>query len=190
MRSPTLNKLKCLDWALAALLCLGSTSLAVQTDSSQVNGVEVQIVTDRQIYSRGSTAKVKFIVTNAAETPLYLSRSLSECSNIEGSFSFQILDSDGHDVTNKGCSSDVDPTWQTHVLDQIPNPKQWIALQPGEIFGKASAFQVPKEKGTYTLKMELTSPGLTEDQRQALAQHQMRVLTGRSPAPAIKIIVK
>ncbi len=188
MTSMFVRNLKRINSVIATLISLSSITFA--TSDSTKTGVDFQVVVDKLVYSPGSTMNVKFILTNTGETPLYITRSLSECSNIEGAFFFRILDQKGHDVTSRGCSSDVGPAWETHVIDQVIDPKLWIALQPGEIFGRSSAFELPKEKGTYRLRAEITPPGFTDKQREMLSQKEIRVLQSPCPAPIVTITIK
>ncbi|PYT76426.1 MAG: hypothetical protein DMG40_26185 [Acidobacteria bacterium] len=190
MTNLIVNNLNRLSWSVAGLISLCSVMYGAKRDSGKENGVDFQIIADRMVYSPGSTMKIKFIVTNIGEKPLYIPRSLSECSNIEGSFFFWLLDQKDRNLTGKGCSSDVGPTWETHIMEEVVDAKRWIALKPGEIFGKTSTFELPRKKGTYRLRAELTPPGFSDKQRELLAQQEIRVLRTSCWASTVSITVK
>jgi hypothetical protein len=190
MTNSSVNNFNRLCWAIAGLISFCSLVHPATPSDGRERKVDFQVVADKAVYSPGSTMNVKFILTNTGETPLYVPRSLSECSNVEGSFFFRILDEKDNNVTGKECSSDVGPAWETHVMDQVIDPKLWIVLGPGEIFGKMSTFELPKRKGTYRLKAELTPPGFSDTQREILGQSQIRVLRFPCAAPIVRVTVK
>lgn len=190
MTSVIASNFQRLGWAIAGLICLSWVACSTTLGGGKESKVNFQIVADKLVYSPGSSINVKFILTNTGETPLYVPRSLSVCSNIEGFFFFQILDQGDHNLIGKGCSSDVAPTWETHVMQQIVDQKFWIALEPGEIFGKTFTIELPRKKGTYRLKAELTPPGFSDVQKQSLQQQQIRVLRSACPAPILRVIVR
>jgi hypothetical protein len=150
--------------------------------------VEFQILTDKAVYSPGSTMQVKFIVTNLAEEPLYIYRDLYVCSGQLGFVFFQILDQGNKDVRGSGCSGDIWPPGEE--VEHLTNPKTWILLKQGDVYGGATDFKLPAKKGVYRLKAELIPTGFTDKQKETLSQRHMRVLRSPFPAPIVSITVK
>jgi hypothetical protein len=190
MKTHLTNKTKRAILAIAVAIVFSLSALADTPDCAHSNGVDFRLFTDNSVYSPGSLMHVWFIVGNNGQTPIYILRSISECTDLEGSFAFRIFDKTNRDVTDNGCSSDVGPSWETHVMDQMTDAKLWIALQPGEIFGRESTFEAPKAKGTYRLRASVVPPGFTEKLRQILSENRIRVLTCSCSAPEVKIAVK
>lgn len=172
------------------MVFLGLLNWAVLLASTRESGVDFRIMTDKPVYGPGSKLLVKFVIANTGDRPFVVPRNISQCSNIEGSFFLLILDRNNHDVAGQGCSADLGPTWETHVIEQVLDPKLWIVLGPGEIYGKVSTFELPKEKGIYRLKAELIPPGFTDKQREILSQKDVRALDRRYAAPIVTITVK
>ena len=75
MTNLIVNNLNRLSWSVAGLISLCSVMYGAKRDSGKENGVDFQIIADRMVYSPGSTMKIKFIVTNIGEKPLYIPRS-------------------------------------------------------------------------------------------------------------------
>jgi hypothetical protein len=102
----------------------------------------------------------------------------------------KILDENGHDVTTTGCSSDVDPAWETAEMERITKQEFWIVLKPGEIFGATSALELPKRKGTYRLKAELTPPGFSAKAEKLLSDKGIRILQEARLSSVVRVVVK
>jgi hypothetical protein len=190
MRPHSSNKTRHAGRSIVVVIFFTLSIFADTPNSVHSNGVDFHLITDNSVYSPGSLMHVWFIIGNDGQTPIYIPRSISECTDVEGFFAFRIFDRTNRDITTTGCSSDVDPSWESHVMDQMTDAKLWIALQPGEIFGRQSTFEAPKAKGVYRLRAHLVPPGFTEKGRQFLSERRIRVLTCACPAPEMKIIVK
>jgi hypothetical protein len=156
--------------------------------SDEKIGVNFRILTDKAVYSPGSTMHVKFIVTNTIEEPLYLYRHLSVCSGQLGFVFFQILDHNNADVRTSGCSADGWPPGEE--VEYLADPKFWILLKQGDIYGGSADFDLPAKKGAYRLKGELVPTGFTEKQKKTLSQKHMRVMTEPCSTPLVTIAVR
>jgi len=177
--------------ALAAMLFFSLTNRGMSTDSQGEDGIAFQIVTDKQIYAPRASLHVKFIVTNTSEAPFYLSRGLGECSSQFGFAYFLIVDQYDHAVRNQGCAADTwPPLGQVDVIKELSDSRSWIKLNPGEIYGGESTFELPSKKGSYRLRAELMPPAFSDEQRRMLSQRGMRVLHSACPAPIVTITVK
>jgi hypothetical protein len=166
----------------------GLAVLHAPSSGNEEKGVDFQMLTDKTVYSSGSTMHVKFIVTNTGEEPLYLHRDLYVCSGQFGFVFFQILDNNNQDVRTSGCSNDNWPPGEE--VEHLADPKFWVLLKQGDIYGGSGDFELPAKKGAYRLKAELVPTGFTEKQKDTLSQTHMRVLTEPCPAPLLTVTVK
>jgi len=162
----------------------------LSANSACGNGLDLQIVTDKRVYAPSTTIKVEFLVTNMSDTPLYLFRSIDQCSSPLGSLSLRVRDPNNQEVPGLECAVD-------YLMDQLDpaqklgDSKYGVLLRKDEIFGKWQEYEVPKEKGLYRLQGELVQVGfLTDDQEKALSQHQMRILRHTCSSPIVTIEVK
>jgi hypothetical protein len=162
---------------------------AVQQDRCSEGGIDFQITTDKFVYSPGDTVRVKFLVTNKGEVPLYFFRDLNRCSSQLGSYALQIVDRKNREIPLQRCSSDLRMD-QLNVVDTLTNPMFGVILRRGDVYGREEDFELPTEKGTYQLKAELDPPGFTDQQKETLLEKKMRVLERRCSAPAVMITVK
>lgn len=156
------------------------------------SGVDFQIVTDKLVYPPGSMMRVKFLVTNTQETPLYLNRGVSYCTSPLGFYWLTLLDNRDKQVPISGCSADV-LMEKIDAVEMFTDPKSGIALETSSIYGSQAAFELPAKKGTYRLKAELFPGGFSEKQLQVLAEKHMRVLQSlqcKIPAPIVTITVR
>jgi hypothetical protein len=196
MRTPVA---KAVIWVISILVAglaglLTSSGLARGPSNPGCDeGVNLQIMTDQTSYSPGAIMHVKFLITNTAKTPLYLFRGIGQCSSQHGWLSLQLRDLHNKEVEVEGweCSAD---DFSMNTLDMVrflSSPETGVLLQQGEIYGREADYNLPKKKGTFRLHLELAPAGfLTEEQKQALSQHQMRVLHSPCLAPAVTITVK
>jgi len=153
-------------------------------------GVELRIMTDKLVYAPKSVMRVKFIVTNTGDVPLYFFRELNQCSSQLGSYFLRILDQRGKEVLVQRCYADL-VLEQLDVIGWLNNPRWGILLRQRDVYGLEERYEVPAKKGAYRLEAELIPAGLLEKQLQALAEKQMRI----SPhcivtAPVVTITVK
>jgi hypothetical protein len=183
-----MTKTRSACYTVAAIIFFVAVIRGMPPDRDEKGGIAFQVVTDKTAYTPGSALRVKFIVTNTGESPLYLLRNLSECSSQQGFFFFLILDDKNQDVRGQGCSSDSWPPEED--VERLADPQLWIRLNPGEIFGRELAFELPAKKGTYRLKAELTPTTFTSKQKDILSQRQIRVLEKPCPAPTVTITVR
>jgi hypothetical protein len=150
--------------------------------------IDFQILTDKAVYSPESTMHVKFIVTSMIDDPIYLHRDLYVCSGQLGFVFFQILDRNNADVRSEGCAGDIWPPGEDG--EDLADPKVWILLRRGDIYGGSADFKLPPKKGTYRLKAELIPTGFTNAQKESLSQKHLRVLASPTPAPIVSVVVK
>jgi hypothetical protein len=153
------------------------------------DGVDFRVVPDKGTYAPSSTMHIMFVVTNTADTPIYLFRNVSACSSQIGSYAFLLLDSKGKEVRTQGCSSDVDMDSMDVVTD-LQNAKTGILLKPYEVHGLQWDVKLPEKKGAYRLKAELVPAGFNMFQEQALAEKKMRILRCSFRAPIVTITIK
>jgi hypothetical protein len=66
MTSTFVNDLRCVGSVIAILISFASIICSAASDSGKRNGVDFEIMVDKLIYSPGSTATIKFILTNTA----------------------------------------------------------------------------------------------------------------------------
>ena len=174
--------------AFAAVVLTVLATPVVGSDCGEEGRIDFRIITAKIHYSPGAIARVKFIITNTGEEPLYLFRSVSDCTSQIGSYLFWILDQDNKEVPLQRCS--VDLAMDERVINELADPKFGIALRKNDIYGLEEEFQLPVKKGTYRLKAELWPPGFTDKQKEILSQKHMRVLQCRISAPIVQITVK
>jgi hypothetical protein len=72
----------------------------------------------------------------------------------------------------------------------MKDPRSFIVLEQGEIYGREEVVQLPEKKGSYELKAELVPPSLPEKQLETLSEKRIRVLECRVQAPLIRIEVR
>ena len=152
--------------------------------------LEIQIATDQPEYFRGQEISLKFYVVNRGKTPVYLSRGTSYCTFWSGYLDLQILDKEGRNVVAGGCSAEHFPMNGYEVLQEMQDPKQWVLLDPNEIFGNVQKFSTPKNKGKYHIKVVLAGPVLSADQEQFLLQNHISFIQHRIGAPIVPITIK
>lgn len=153
--------------------------------------IDFQILTDQLIYAPASTAHLKFIVRNISETPLYLARPLADCSSQRGFVHLQMLDREGKNVNMQTCSADSwPPLQQRDVLKLFSDPKLWLFLMQGEIYGGGTDFVLPDKRGKYQLEAEITPPALSDTQKDILSRNRVRVLVRACSAPSVTIAIK
>jgi hypothetical protein len=186
-----MEKTKCLGWTIAAVVSFGSLAGGIPPGPprNSAEGVDFQILPDKLVYDLGTTMRIRFVVLNTGDSPLYLYRGLNECSSQMGSFFFLILDPNEKDARSEGCSAEF--TMQDmNVLTSLSDSSSWIVLGPEEMFGKQIGFPVPTKKGIYHLKAELKPPGFTDKQRETLLKKHIRILDTPCMAPEVVITVK
>ncbi|HWF05991.1 MAG TPA: hypothetical protein VHA06_20050 [Candidatus Angelobacter sp.] len=152
--------------------------------------LEIQIATDQPEYHRSEEISLKFYVVNRGKTPVYLSRGISYCTFWSGYLDLQILDKEGRNVVAGGCSAEHFIMSGQEVLQEMQDPKQWVLLNPNEIFGNVQKFWTPKNKGKYHIKVELAGPVLSADQEQFLLQNHVSFIQHRIGAPIVPITIK
>ena len=134
---------------------------------------------------------VRFLVTNSAETPLYLFRGIGQCTSQHGWLSLELRDVHNRDVERWACSADDFSMSTLDIVQFLRDPESGVFLQQGEIYGREEDYDLPKRKGTFRLHAELAPPGyLTAEQKEALAQHHIRILSSTCSAPTVAITVK
>jgi hypothetical protein len=140
-------------WVLFLLGPLGKNEI----ESGTEEGVNFQIAVDRSEFSPGDRVRVNFMVTNERQVTLFFSRHLNACGSPLGFVDLKILDEAGRDTRSSGCSDDTAPIGDEQVLDFVHSSESWIALKHHEIYGGEVEFDLPKKKGVYELKAELST---------------------------------
>ncbi|HKV94198.1 MAG TPA: hypothetical protein VJW20_16740 [Candidatus Angelobacter sp.] len=176
------------------LIAIGILSLILQQQAGHASQTEVRlefhVVTDRTEYAPGSRVSIRSFVLNAGTTPVYVARNFSSCTGWDGYINIQILNPEGRDVRKLGCAIEYLPMTSSEIMETMKNPKLWIRLGPYEIYGTMDEFELPKYRGIYRIKAELLPPRLSEEQKQALNQHQLPFLSSPLTAPVTIIQVK
>jgi hypothetical protein len=152
--------------------------------------LEIQIATDQPEYFRGQEISLKFYVVNRGKTPVYLFRDVSYCTFWSGYLDLQILDKEGRNAVTGGCSAEHFIMSGHEVLQEMQDPKQWVLLNPNEIFGNVQKIRTPKNKGKYHIKVVLAGPVLSADQKQFLLQNHVSFIQHRIGAPIVPITIK
>lgn len=173
--------------ATIVLLVVGNGAGFSQSEGKR--DVDFQILTDRTTYTPGARMHVKFIVTNTGEAPLYFFRDMSKCSSPIGSFFLLILDENGRQANQSGCSSDY-VMEKVDVSAALISPESGMKLRTAEIWGFDGTFDLPATTGVYRLEAELVPAGLTREQRTILSHKNIRVLREHCAAPLVAITVK
>ncbi|WP_338473321.1 hypothetical protein R4Z10_21495 (plasmid) [Niallia sp. XMNu-256] len=101
--------------------------------------IELQLLTDKNIYSQGETIQAKGKIINKGNDP-YTYRGSSTCDN---NLYFSISNSDGHDQW--AGQGSVDPKWCTDDLRQFQ-------LTPQALIEKEATFPVNHDEDVYNLK--------------------------------------
>jgi hypothetical protein len=176
---------------ILAVVLFAHTGLEGLPNPACEDGVEFQIVTDRPSYAPGATMHVKFLITNTDKAPLYLLRGMGQCSSPYGSLALDIRDQRNHEVKPLRCFVDPVLMHSQDIIDALNNPQTGVMLEEGQIYGQERDYVLPTKKGTYQLHAKLAQLGiLSDDLKEALAQHHMRVLRSTCSAPAVTITVK
>ncbi len=174
--------------AAVALFGLTVSGEPPQCDSQSM--IDFQISTDKTAYRLRSVMHVKFILTNASQSPVYVYRFLHECSSENGFISFQILDQKGHNLRPWTCSADSwPPLAQVDALKVLSDSSLWIVLKQGESTYGELHIELPAKKGNYRLQAELVPPAFTDKQRDILSQKEMSVLGKPCTAHPVTITV-
>jgi hypothetical protein len=190
MKRPATNILLMGMCIVAAVLLIGSGLNREATGSGCDQGVELQLLTDKNLYSPGASMRVRLLVINTGQTSIYLFRDIGQCSSQYGWLSVSLHDEQNREVESWGCSDD-DPLIGTRdFVGILTNPKSGVFLRHGEIYGREEDYDLPKKKGVYRLQAELAPAGFSNEQNEALSQHQMRVLRSTCLAPTVTLTVK
>jgi hypothetical protein len=172
-----------------AMLCAGPSLGGIPRSSGCEDDMDLQIVTDKSSYAPGAVMHVKFLITNTSEKSLYLFRSVNQCSSPLGWLSVEIRDQRNEKIPTQLCSGEFDMD-ALNVVQALASFKSGVQLLKGEIYGRVQDYQLPKRKGAYRLYAEIAPASLTENQKQELSQHQMRVLRNICQASVVTITVK
>lgn len=188
---PLKTRILVASWAVSILSGSGTYLSERQPLDRNTMSLSFRIVVDGAQYAPGSTLDVQFLVTNKSQAAIYVPRHLSQCSGQFGFIYFQILDQRGRDTTQEGCSADSWPLPSDDELVKIvSDPKAWILLTPGEVYGSDSTFELPKMRGMYSLRAKLMPPALSDAQAQRLASKGTPVLHEACDAPLVTITVR
>lgn len=133
---------------------------------------------------------VRFLVENTGQTPLHLFRDVGQCSSQLGWLSLDLRDQRNHKVEDWECSADDFEFGTRDVVGILSSSQSGIVLKKGEIYGREEGYNLPKMNGTFRLRAEIAPAGLTDQQREVLKQHQMRVLHTACLSDTVTITVK
>jgi hypothetical protein len=195
MKSPAMSQ--AIVSRLAAGACVLAVAMSVcsffgemRAASGCDEGVDVQITTDKRLYAQGATIRVRFLVKNTDQTPLYLFRPIGQCSSPLGSLSLSMRDPHNQEVRSFACAVDYNMD-EVDPVRELTDSKFGVRLEKDDIFGRVQEYKLPKEKGLYRLQAELGQVGyLTDEQNDALSQHHMRILHHSCSSPTVVIEVK
>jgi len=175
---------------ISGLIVLILLAKAVAQDCGQKGGVHFQAKTDKIIFAPRATMRVKLMVVNIGEVPWYVSRSPAPCSGAAGFATVEILDSNNQIVGDLPCIADMSLLSDDQLLEVVTNPKFWIQLKPGEIYGQEIDARLPAKKGNYRLRARLIPPGFKAEQKEMLSKKGISLLKDACIAPFIPITVK
>jgi hypothetical protein len=176
-------------------LCTASLPRAARIHEIRANqeeSIRFQVSSEEAQFHPRARARLKFLVTNDSDVPLYLSRPISTCGSPVGFVELKILDKNGLLMLGKGCSSDTTPIKDEDmpgIIQLIRNSPGWTSLKRGETYTADVEIELPKKKGVYELKAELFPTSFTNKQTELLSQNGIRVLLKSHVAPVLKIKV-
>jgi hypothetical protein len=132
---------------------------------------------------------VKLLVTNKADTPLYIFRSVDNCSSQLGWFGVIVYDRHQHEVNTRGFSGELDMDL-FNAVQVLSDRRTGTLLQKNEIYGQEQEFELPRKKGIYRIQGKIVPASLPESQKQELSHRQMRILTNTCSAPMLTITIR
>jgi hypothetical protein len=171
------------------LFVLGTLAHMLGQTSPPPDEIDYKIVVPQLTYNAGATATVWLLIVNRGTLPIYISRHFVRCSNPSIEFvETKLLDKQGHQVDKeKQCAVEI---YLKDPIAALADTRFWIELRPGEAYGADADIGLPTKKGKYRLVSELFPPGFYEEQKEALANRQMRVLRSRHIADSVVINVR
>jgi hypothetical protein len=173
------------------ILLAGCALKGFPSSSICEEGIKLKIVTDRTSYPPGASMHVTLTVMNRSKTSFYFFRHVDQCSSQMGWLSLQLLDRRDHIVEHWGCSSDIFDFGDLDIVEILAKQESGVLLEPGEIYGREEVYELPKKAGTFYLHAELAPVGfLTEQQKESLSQHRMKVLRSTCTAPPVTLVIK
>lgn len=176
--------------ALVFMLQVLPSSSRPRSISRCTENVEVEIVPDKRVYAKGATAHVEFLVTNRGDVPVYLFKSIRQCSSPLGWLSLQIRSPQDALVPGFECAADY-VTERIRMAKELSDSRYGVQLEKDEVYGKWQEYKLPQEKGVYRLQGEIGQVGyLTEDQEKELSDEHIRILRHTCQSPEVTIEVK
>jgi len=136
----------------------------------------------------GVMMNIKFLVTNTGTVPIYIFRNLGGCSSTDGFADIEVKDKAGRHVDIGGCSGCGLGRTNNELIPWVKDPKYFVWLQPGEIYGGEASFELPPTKGLFHVQATLYPTGsLHKGQFEFLQENDIRVLS--SPHSAVPFTV-
>ena len=136
----------------------------------------------------GVMMNIKFLVTNTGTIPIYIFRNLGRCSSTDGFAAIEVTDKAGRPVQLGGCSGSGLGRTNAELISWVKDPRYFVWLQPGEIYGGEASFELPPMKGKFHVQATLYPTGsLHKGQVEFLQDNDIRVLS--SPHSAVPFTV-
>src|SRR5437660_12440448 len=113
--------------------------------------ITLLVSTDRDSYVPAGLMHVRFLILNTGKVPIFLFRNVNQCTSQYGWLSLEIRDSRKQEIKGLTCSADSFSVDETDIVGMLNNPRTGVVLQPGEIYGRQTDYDVPKGSGFYYL---------------------------------------
>ena len=175
------------------LLMAGNSLTPAQQAPSQAVRVAFEVVPVKTVYRPNEPIVLRLVLTNRGENPVTVERFSSLCSSDFFAFVYlKILDTHGREARKSGCAVDSFPNQQflEQTVAKVGKTDYWITLEPHDLSGEEAIREVKTRAGTYTIKAEYLPARFDEEQRKALAQRGITVLSEKITAPTVKIVVR
>ncbi len=181
-----------LGLALAFLMADNSLTPAQQEPSQNVR-VAFEVVPVKAVYRPNEPIVLRLVLTNRGENPVTVERFSSLCSSDFFAFvDLKILDARGRESQQAGCAEDFFPNKEflERTVAEVGKTDHWIKLEPNDLYGEEAIHEVKTRTGTYTIKAEFLPARFHEEERKALAQRGVTVLSRKITAPTMRIVVR
>jgi hypothetical protein len=138
----------------------------------------------------GLMMNIKFLVTNTGTVPIYIFRNFGGCSSTDGFADIEVTDKAGRHVDIGGCGGDGLGRTNDDLIPWVKDPKYFVWLRPGEIYGGEASFKLPPTRGKFHVQATLYPAGsLHKGQAEFLRDNDIRVLDSRHAAVPFTVTV-
>lgn len=176
-----------------AFLMAGNSLTPAQQGSSQNARVSFEVVPVKTVYRPNEPIVLRLVLTNRGEKPVTVEHFSSLCSSDFFAFvDLKILDARGRESHQAGCAGDSfrNKEFLERTVADVGKTDHWIKLEPNDLYGEEEIHEVKARTGTYTIKAKFLPARFHEEERKALAQRGITVLSRKITAPTVMIIVR